>query len=308
MLEELNTPEVQDIDAGEQGTPNDDVDILAEVEPEQEKKELSDIEKKAREYGWHPADDFSGDTSKYISAEEFVRRTEEEVPIIKAQAKKDRKKAKDLEELTGALQSHLERAREREKAAEERGYKRAKDEIERKMAEAVEYGDVDTFNQLRKQEKELEQEKQEVMQHYAESTPQQPALDPAIEEWGRNNQDIVSDPTLFYQMTEKMKYLNSNYAYMGIEERLKIAESEVKQNNPAKFKEKEKTPMTQSVEGNNRQGSTLTLKGKKSYTINDLKPADRAVLKKHAGVGGLYDTKEKQLKFIKTIVDSYGDN
>lgn len=82
-----------------------------------------DIEARARDMGWVPADEFKGDSSRWTDAETFVRRGEEILPILKSRLKKTEGRINELTETISSLREfHAEMS---------------KKEVERKVAEAT---------------------------------------------------------------------------------------------------------------------------------------------------------------------------
>lgn len=65
------------------------------------------IEVKAREIGWRPQAEFKGDPEKWVAADEYLRRGEEVLPLVKAENRrlheKTDKLSAEIARLTGAL-------------------------------------------------------------------------------------------------------------------------------------------------------------------------------------------------------------
>lgn len=97
--------------------------------------EQHDYEAEARERGWVPKEEFKGDPSRWVEAEEFVSRTDTMMPLLKAD--RDR-----LKRELGDLRRSLKQATKHFEGAEKRAYDRAKADIENKLTEATEAGDV----------------------------------------------------------------------------------------------------------------------------------------------------------------------
>jgi hypothetical protein len=95
-----------------------------------------DFEAEAREHGWSPKEEFKGDSNRWIDAETFMKRADEMMPLLKAD------KARLKRELD-AIKKDLKRATVHFEGAEERAYKRAYADIEKRVADATEAGDVD---------------------------------------------------------------------------------------------------------------------------------------------------------------------
>ncbi len=94
-----------------------------------------DFEAEAKEHGWSPKEDFKGDPNRWVDAETFMKRADEMMPLLKAQ---NQKLKRDLD----AIRKDLRRATTHFEGAEKRAFDRAKAEIEGRIEEAVETGDL----------------------------------------------------------------------------------------------------------------------------------------------------------------------
>lgn len=95
-----------------------------------------DFETEARAHGWVPKDEFKGDEGRWVDAENFMKRADEMMPLLKAQ---NSRLKRDLD----AIKKDLKRATAHFEGAEKRAYERAKAEIESRIDNAVETGDLD---------------------------------------------------------------------------------------------------------------------------------------------------------------------
>lgn len=68
------------------------------------------VEDRALEMGWIPPDDFKGDKTKFISAEDFVSRGETLMPLLKANNRKLSTQFDDLRRQNGVLSNQLNEA------------------------------------------------------------------------------------------------------------------------------------------------------------------------------------------------------
>lgn len=99
-----------------------------------------DYEAEAREIGWKPKEEFDGDADgpkprEFVDAKSFVERSEMFLPMMKKERDIWRTKFRNIER-------DLRQATKHFSAAEERGYERGKAEIEARMDQAAEVGDV----------------------------------------------------------------------------------------------------------------------------------------------------------------------
>jgi hypothetical protein len=120
------------------------------------------IEQTAREMGWRPKEEFRGDEEKWVTAQEFVNRGENFIPILR----KDRDNLREenaaikrsLQETRELLQAHQESVEELRRyhtVETERRVKAAKADLARQLKEAREVNDVDSELLIQEQLSEL---------------------------------------------------------------------------------------------------------------------------------------------------------
>lgn len=131
-----------------------------------------DFEAEAKEHGWSPKEDFKGDPSRWVDAEAFMKRADEMMPLLKAT---NARLKRDLE----SIRKDLKRATAHFEGAEKRAYDRAKSEIEGRIENAAEAGDVEAAKAAMKELGELKPA-DEPQQHTKEEA--QEALDEFREE------------------------------------------------------------------------------------------------------------------------------
>lgn len=106
-----------------------------------------DWEAEAEAYGWVPKEQFKGDPEKWRPAEEFVRRGEEILPIVRKQNEKLNAKVSELEETNKRMSAMFEKTIQRER-------ENANRQIEALKAEkkaAIKEGDADRVDQIDQQ-------------------------------------------------------------------------------------------------------------------------------------------------------------
>ena len=127
----------QQVEGGEAQQP-------AQVDPQ--------LDTKARSMGWVPQNEWKGDPSVWRPADEYVRRGEEVLPILRSRERQSNDKVKSMEaKLASMEQSFEERTRrldgmtrvalERQRAQIENAYESAK-------RKAVADGDIETYDKL----------------------------------------------------------------------------------------------------------------------------------------------------------------
>lgn len=114
-------------------------------------------ESEAKEMGWVPQDQFKGDPDKWRPADEFVRRGEDILPIVRSQNAKLHGELKELRETNERMARMFEKtlARERTEAAERI------DSLKAEYRIAVKSGDDDKADQIDQQIESLKQEAKE---------------------------------------------------------------------------------------------------------------------------------------------------
>lgn len=113
------------------------------------------VEARARRLGWHPKEEYNGAPGKWVDAAEFVRRGEEQMPLLRENLRKTETRALRLESQLGAqgaqlnkMQAELEEARQAVvdmrdmlSTSQDRAYQRAISEIEARFDAAIDEGD-----------------------------------------------------------------------------------------------------------------------------------------------------------------------
>jgi hypothetical protein len=152
-----------------------------ESKPTESAPVLSDSEQRAMEHGWRPKEEFQGDVSKWVSADEFLRRGElfDKIDVMGRDLRETKKALK-------MLQAHHEQLRETE-------IKAAMQSLKAEKKQAYEEGDHDklveiddqllNFREIQRQEK--------VAQQQQASQP-----DPRFVQWVGQNPWYTSDQEL----------------------------------------------------------------------------------------------------------------
>lgn len=99
------------------------------------------LEDRAREMGWRPKEEFRGDDTKWVDAETFVKRGEEILPIVRANAKKTEEDLAKANATIADMKRSFAEFKKFHSQTEQRALERARKELEREMAEAVEAKD-----------------------------------------------------------------------------------------------------------------------------------------------------------------------
>jgi hypothetical protein len=158
------------IDSGTEIPGEDQVETVTETAER-------DFEAEAREHGWTSKEEFKGDPARWVDAETFMKRADEMMPLLKAQ---NARLKRDLD----SIKKDLKRATAHFEGAEKRAYERAKSELESKIEEAVESGDLQAARAAMKEmgdlkpvevesksPQELKREAEEALDTFREENP-----------------------------------------------------------------------------------------------------------------------------------------
>lgn len=159
-----------------------------------------DVEREAREMGWRPQEEYKGDPSKWIPAEEFVERGQHVIPIMRATQKRLRQELEQRDQKLDTLAKQLEsqnaafeKIEKHYQEANKRAYEDARKQIKEEMKAAREAGDVDgefeAHDRLRNLEAEHKAETKKVEEK--EDPPNKDVnvtkYDPAFTAWVKKN-------------------------------------------------------------------------------------------------------------------------
>ena len=122
----------------------EEIEESTNQESEIQEPEYTEDERIAREKGWRPKEEFTGDEKHWVSAREFNNRTE-----LFDKLSDRNKTIKSLNKKIDALIKHNQ-------GLEEATRKKTLSELDEKRREAVQYGDTDAFDAAEKQIKEVE--------------------------------------------------------------------------------------------------------------------------------------------------------
>lgn len=161
---------------------------MAGENQEIESKEIS-TEDRARQLGWHPQDEYMGNPDRWVDAETFIKRGEEELPLLRSNLKKIQADlARDREDFQKAAKEFREFHENAVKKAETDAYEKAKNEIERQKQAALESEDVVAYAKADKAAQELKAPQQH--------QPVQQQVNPSFESWQKQNSWYQEYPEL----------------------------------------------------------------------------------------------------------------
>lgn len=151
-----------------------------------------EVEERAGRMGWVPLEDFRGDEARWVSAEKFVERGENEIPIMRERLRKMDKTVVTLNKTISGMSSTFAEFQKHQQGVVDRAYKKGLAEVEKKKLDAVERNDVDAYKEAVKEGEELK----------PEAVPEVTTVDPKLEAskaefntWKKDN-DWFDDPEL----------------------------------------------------------------------------------------------------------------
>ncbi len=161
-----------------------------------------DVEARARRMGWKPKEEFRGPEDRWTPADAYVARAETEHPVLLERYRVLDDKYAKLERALEGSQSKiseqtavLRELAEFSSKGEQRAYARAKRELEDKMKVAVAHADTDTYAATKAELDKLEAPRPiAAAQTEARQQQQQPAIDPLVASWVRDNTWFDKDP------------------------------------------------------------------------------------------------------------------
>lgn len=118
------------------------------------------VEDRARDMGWRPLSEFKGDESRFVDAETFVKKGEEVLPIIKANARKVEAENAAIKAEMAEMKATFGEFKKYHSQTEQRAYQRAIRDLEERQAEAVEANDLKSVRAITKEIADLSRDVQ----------------------------------------------------------------------------------------------------------------------------------------------------
>jgi hypothetical protein len=240
--------------------------------------EPTESEAKARRQGWRPKDEYRGPEEKWVDADAFLKRSDEELPVMRERL---RKQDKDLAELKGTVTKFAEHHARVEKVA----YERAMAEVKKQRREALAIGDADGFEAAEERIAELKEVKPAATQKEAAAD-----IAPEVQTWVQANPWFRSEPRLAKYAETVCGELQAEDPTRDLSDILKEVAKEVKQRFPEKFANA-KRAAPPAVEG-----ATTVSAGKGSKGFPNLPAAAKIACDKFIKQG-LIKNRDEYLKY-----------
>lgn len=201
-------------------------------------------EERARSMGWHPLEEYRGPPRRWVDAETFIKRGEEELPILRQQnrnlterfALQEREMATLREEarrLTQTVRENLELQRK----AEERGYQRGLAELKAARRAAIQEGDVARAEAIDNEIDQLQSARPTAPAPAREPEPAKPEIriDPAVTQFVNENPWFNADTALNKAMIAQHILVQSLYPNWSMDDQLYEAKQRLIREFPHKF-------------------------------------------------------------------------
>lgn len=193
----------------------------------QEQGAARDWEAEAAVYGWVPKEQFKGDPDKWRPAEEFVRRGEEILPIVRKQNEKLNAKVAELEETNKRMSAMFEKtlAKQREEA------NRQIDTLKAAQRQAIKAGDDAKADQIEQQIDVLKEEAK------GDAQPTATTVEELTRDFAKANTWFVEEPDMqeyAVKVSESNAAMNNGISF---EDNMKFVVSAVRKKFPGYFKD-----------------------------------------------------------------------
>ncbi len=252
-----------------------------EIQQSVPRDDSGDVETRARAQGWVPKDEFRGPAEKWRDADEFVRKGEEELPILR---ERSRTLSKTVDELQRKF-SQAETERKAELARLERmssvALQKQREQLEANykfaMRQAVEAGDVARFEQLDGDRntaiKAFDEHVTPVAKPQQQNHPEHEVA--TVQTWTQQNPWFTADPELNAVAQAHHMRLNREKPGLSLNENLAEVTKYVRQRYADKFTP---TIVTGAVEGGGqRMASASKAKGAGTLTSEERRVGEKFV-------------------------------
>jgi len=174
----MTIEQVQDTVDDELDQPINDVEVdKASEDGDNDAPQVSEHEERASRMGWVPKDKFRGNPDTWVSAEEFARRGDEQVPLLRSQVRRlEQRDKENAEAIKQFSQFHAQ--------VQENAYKQALEDLRREKIEAR--NSLDGERELLIDDK-IEELRQYDPRKQVAAPVQQPQSDPVFDSWVAEN-------------------------------------------------------------------------------------------------------------------------
>lgn len=201
-------------------------------------------ERDARRQGWAPKEQWRGPPEKWVDAKTFLQRGREVIPIMRERMGVIEKQNEDLKQSLNEIKQFY-------KDQADKQAKKHREELEQLRANAVSEGNVEEFQKLDKQLRDVETPKPE----------EQATAD--LKEWTKSNDWYTNDFEMYQYANQYGEFISGKYKG---KEFLQKVEEAVKQKFPDKFGgEKNTNPRREAPTAVGAPSGQKSTKSKKGY-------------------------------------------
>lgn len=248
---------------------------IPEQEQQEQHEERNEVEVQARGKGWRPKEEYEGDPSDWVDADEFVKRE----PLYKAIHKANRE--------TKRIKQQNDHIKKMLKDVQENAKKQALSELQKAYAQAAENNDVKTAVETHSKIVQLEKQ---------DETELKDDANVIFEEWVEANSWYNEDKALRREATALGYGLNAADPDMPMEELYAEVERLIKERHPDKFGMKKKvSSVTQST---TRTTTTKPQKNGKGLSSlpEEVQQIAKLSIKSKYNPNGVFDSEEEYVE------------
>lgn len=218
------------------GTADDAADDRLDPQEDPGTERAAEVEQRARNMGWRPREEFRGDASRWLPADEFVERGERMLPLLQERNRAADRTITDLQRQISEQGQTLNVMLESTRRAEQAGYRRAMQELYQQRARAVEMGDTAAFQAVEQAMRELGPPPPEAPpQPQPQRGQPQANQDPVIQAWVRQNPWFTQNRMANVAMIAAMQEAEQMNPTGSVEDHLMEAETSMRRHFPDLF-------------------------------------------------------------------------
>lgn len=245
-------------------------EIAGEVEEGQELGVEPEIIDRAVLYGWSPKEDFKGDPQKWVSADVFVKRAEEILPIAKSMNRKLETDLISTKAELAELKKTMKAIIKTHEKISQSTFDSAMRQLKKEQAEAVSEGDLEKWQSLEERREELSKQKPEEVKFEEAGVAGE---NPVVTQWKKDNKWYDTDPELGTYADSIATFISTRTPGLPPEEFLQKVKDEVRKRFPEKFGNLKRSNPP-SVDRTELSGGDVGGGSKKTYS--DLPPDAKA--------------------------------
>lgn len=240
---------------------------------------VDDLQTRAKSMGWSPREEFRGPAEKWVDAEEFVRRGEEELPVLRERLRTSTSRISALDRELAKQRTEFEDKLQRIEGATAIAIRRQRDELENSyrsaQRDAVLNADQDRYDQLERDRRTAVADYDK--QVFEVSRPREPEarqLPPqvatAVDNWRAENPWFERDQVLNQVAQAIHMDLNQRMPGLDISQNLNEVRKEIAKRFPEKFAPPSSRSGPAPVEGGSRVAAGTASRGRSAADL----PAD----------------------------------